>query len=739
MYDEESNFDPADFFLHKGGHEENIDHRNDRGYEPVNDSFGSLRDFVNSPFNTPFTISGDDLFFKHLYEYHQGSGLICIFLTEICYLLTVLFSILFSTFLMTCVDWKSIHDGRKNNLHDAVYPMCRPENGRNGMVTFSFCVFIIYWFIMVYRTVIYLMRIRKIHELWIGRLGLSTDVQWVTWQMVIDAYHDRIDQTVDSHYIVSRIMRWDNYLIAMLMKNVFGWDAFNGIFTKVLEWNVHKCISSALFRDDGILIRDVVLPAKKQEYVQRLRKSFMVYGVINLLCMPFVFSALLVYFIYRYVSEYHKNPKAMGLYSFTPLAKWKLRDFNEMPHVYTARLNKAHPKIIEYLGQFVNEGYTIIVKFVSFILGSTLLILVGVSFFYPDIIISLFITEKPVIFYVGVLGILFAAVQNNSVDEPLVYEPDKKFDELIDSLHGTVPTSWANMSTKDRYMEIRKLFKYKWMVWIMEILSVIYVPFLLLFWLPNKAENIVNFFRENSVHVATIGNICSCASFDSQQPLMKTKTSEEDDDIDSVTSSMERKLEMKMSTSVMNFRQNYTWDPNRFKRNVVTSNVINQEYEERLRLLRLQKEQRERQEREQSRQEAENQQRHNDIIREYEQRTSLTPHNQRSVLSQQLTNEQQILNASASTYQTANGNDLMTDVPFANEHVYGSYKSTSSNKSYGMVHDLNASNIINQMAHLNDTPSSTQETNASSVPLDINLPFPINLVDEVHEDRDNVE
>src|SRR5688500_18479211 len=113
--DEESNFDPTDFFLHRGGHDSDS-----RGaYINANRSAAvetgrgrGLRDLVNAP----FTIVGDDQFFKHLYEYHQGCGFLCVVLTQISYILTVLFTITFSTFLMTCVDWKGIHEKRKTDL-----------------------------------------------------------------------------------------------------------------------------------------------------------------------------------------------------------------------------------------------------------------------------------------------------------------------------------------------------------------------------------------------------------------------------------------------------------------------------------------------------------------------------------------------------------------------------------------------------------------------------------------------
>ena len=77
----------------------------------------------------------------------------------------------------------------------------------------------------------------------------------------------------------------------------------------------------------------------------------------------------------------------MGFYSFTPSAKIKLRDFNELPHVFTKRINKCHDTLTIYLAQFRNEPLNIILKFMSFTMGSTLLVLIIVSFFNSDIIV----------------------------------------------------------------------------------------------------------------------------------------------------------------------------------------------------------------------------------------------------------------------------------------------------------------------------------------------------------------
>lgn len=375
-----------------------------------------------------------------------------------------------------------------------------------------------------------------------------------TWENIIKKLQTKVD-FADLHYVTNRIMRYDNYLIAMVTKDTFKFNQMKYItFTKILEWNLHKCIAASLFTDEGILMKNVMFSSHTDDFCEQLTKNFKILGILNVIFAPFVMSALSVYFIYKYVSEYHKNPKVISIYSFTPLTKWKLRDFNELEHIYSKRFNKAHPIILKYLGQFVNEPVNIIFKFLSFLMGSSLIILVTVSFFNSDMIISLFKVEQPIIFYIGILSGLYVFINNNIYEDTNAGEPDDTFNELVDVLHY-VPQEWESLNTFQRYYEVKKLFKYKWLNFINEILSLLYVPFILYFWLPKQSKNIVNFFRENSVHVDKLDIICSNALF--KNIRYKTGPSFSRHNIN------DDYMQKKMTQSINNFNNSYpNWSDN---------------------------------------------------------------------------------------------------------------------------------------------------------------------------------
>jgi len=58
------------------------------------------------------------------------------------------------------------------------------------------------------------------------------------------------------------------------------------------------------------------------------------------------------------------------------------------------------------------------------------------------------------------------------------------------------------------------MFELKVVLILQNILSVIFIPFILWLSLPDCSEQIVDFFREFTVHVDGVGYVCSFAVFD---------------------------------------------------------------------------------------------------------------------------------------------------------------------------------------------------------------------------------
>ncbi len=523
--EDETNFDPSDYFQQ---------HRGDNTTQHNMSSFDAL--------------TGDnDTFFRLLYDYYRTGGMTCVVLSHASFLVRTLFTILFTALLTTCFDQGLIQSGAKLSS-------CSIKD-TNNWVRVGVAVFLYWWAWAAWRATKRVRRMFRVKRVWEGNLGLPSDVRFVSWPLVMKRYQERVNGQASALHIVNRIMRWDNYFIAMLTKDVLGLHGNRfTVFSKVLEWHLRTSIRLALFRNDGMLIQDVMLYARRKEYVDRLKTVFRRSGIFALLAAPFLFIAFVVYFAYRHVSEYHKNPQAIAAHCFTPLARWKLRDFNELPHVYLQRLQACHSRVKDFLAQFSSEALVIISRCLSFLMGATLLVLVTASLLNADATLTFLGLEKPVLFYTGIVGALFVALQRESPDDLLTSatlspDPDARFEELARTLR-CMPYSWKNMTAWERYNEVRELFRFRWEVFLPELLSVITLPFILLFHCPKQASNIVSFLRENSVHVDHMGIICSCAML---APIQKRMTYGSISEHDPTSSAMDEK----MRASIANFNDNY--------------------------------------------------------------------------------------------------------------------------------------------------------------------------------------
>lgn len=55
-------------------------------------------------------------------------------------------------------------------------------------------------------------------------------------------------------------------------------------------------------------------------------------------------------------------------------------------------------------------------------------------------------------------------------------------------------------------------------IFLEEVLSIVFTPFILWWSLPKCSDRIVDFFREFTVHVDGVGYVCSFAVFDFDKP-----------------------------------------------------------------------------------------------------------------------------------------------------------------------------------------------------------------------------
>jgi len=269
---------------------------------------------------------------------------------------------------------------------------------------------------------------------------------------------------------------------------------------------------------------------------------------------------------YSSIQEFHKNPAQLGSRAYTPLAEWKFREFNELPHLFQRRVNMSYPFATRYLDQFPKDKTIQLAKFVAFLAGALTAVLAVASLLDPDIFIGFEIThERTVLFYLGVFGTVWAVARGMVPEDSLVFDPVFAIQEVIEYTHYE-PAHWkGRLHSNEVRVEFSSLYQMKVLIFLEEILSIIITPFVLWFALPDCSERLIDFFREFTVHVDGLGYVCSFALFDFKKSTTdRTTTIAAEGQAAGLRDDYYSTKDGKMLSSYFSFIDNYaTNDPRR--------------------------------------------------------------------------------------------------------------------------------------------------------------------------------
>ncbi|KAF5834471.1 autophagy-related protein 9 [Dunaliella salina] len=87
------------------------------------------------------------------------------------------------------------------------------------------------------------------------------------------------------------------------------------------------------------------------EKPEMLKKRFRTAALINAALSPFLLLFLLLYFFMRNAEHFYHHPGAAGSRRWSALARWRLRELNELPHYCSHRLDAAHAPACHYCAQ----------------------------------------------------------------------------------------------------------------------------------------------------------------------------------------------------------------------------------------------------------------------------------------------------------------------------------------------------------------------------------------------------
>ena len=291
-----------------------------------------------------------------------------------------------------------------------------------------------------------------------------------------------------------------------------GWKRFRLPFTRYLEWSIHVALLSRMFTNRFTLRKELTRNPR------HLNRALRLIGLVQLLLAPFAFPFLFVYFAIKHIEDVQAGRSRgnyLGPQTWSPSALWKMREFNEVPHIFRRRMFAALPYASKYLRQFPSPVMAVIGKSVSFISGAFLSILLLMSLIDDAVPFHITLANRNLVWYIALLSGAVALGRSVTPDpEDSVHEPSETMAQLIPYTHY-LPDHWRDKcGTVSVRQEFEKMYVYRLYLFGQELLSVLLVPLVMLVTLPAASRRILAFIEKNTVHVPELGAVCKYSLFE---------------------------------------------------------------------------------------------------------------------------------------------------------------------------------------------------------------------------------
>ena len=217
----------------------------------------------------------------------------------------------------------------------------------------------------------------------------------------------------------------------------------------------------------------------------------------------------------------------------------------------------SYPFATRFLDQFPKQVTERIARTVAFISGALAAVLTLASLIDPEIFSVEITPERTGLFYIGVLGAVWAFARGRVSDDESVFDPEYAMRNVVEYTHY-MPDHWQDrLHSSDVMQEFSELYKLKWVIFLEEVLGIITTPFLLLFSLAKCSDQVIDFFREFTIHVDGLGYVCSFAVFDFKRMDDQRGAAANDDVREDYYSTKHGK----MAASYYGFLDNYVINP----------------------------------------------------------------------------------------------------------------------------------------------------------------------------------
>ena len=534
-------------------------------YSPPYDDDPSILtdDLLNSDPSPSLSLSLPDLdtFFTRLYSYYTAGGLYPTLLSRATGLLTLSFSILFSSFLLLNVRWAALWACRSQDCDGVqliTWDAYTHPTPTTHLVVVYFALFSLYWLWHLLAFLYLIKPTLDMRHFYSHHLHLSdAQLPLLPWsdvlERVVALQHSTklcTYRTLTQLDITNRIMRKDNFLIALINADTIDvrihptrpslhYEPIHSLgphhhptaaaedeeaVSSAWEWGtllesvVRRCVLDHIPSSDFTLSTSYT----GAQAATSLRRRFYWYGVLTLLFLPFLFLFLTLLFILRHAEELHHKRGSLSSSSrqWSSFSQWKLREYNELPHFFQHRLALASHHATDYLHQFPSPLTSILCGGIAYCAAAVVGVLLLMTLSGSAMDAHLY--DRSLLWWLALFSAILA-ISRSFVHTPpssspthpsSTPTPSLSFSRLTSFTHYH-PRQWRGLEHTSLVCDaVSSMYQTPISAFLREMAALLVCPFVLLSVLPSQSGRVVDFVVKHSAEVSGVGVVCDSARFE---------------------------------------------------------------------------------------------------------------------------------------------------------------------------------------------------------------------------------
>ncbi|KAL0234117.1 hypothetical protein PCE1_001155 [Barthelona sp. PCE] len=379
------------------------------------------------------------------------------------------------------------------------HPISRMSIFGKGM----FIAFILYSLKHLFTFCLHIPRFWRVRNTYIHKLGIDiSTLDTMKWSELVEKLiaAKLIKSDVE---VASRLMRIENIQMSCFHEEVL--PTYNcTIFPKFQRY---ICYSSAFDHNMNV----------KYDYsADKMRKRCKWIVVLTFLFFPLLFLFRIMQIAFTFGEELKSNPGNAAKRIWSPLARIRLKNYNELEHQFRLRLSLSYGIARRYFDSFPSFFLDNIMAFLAYIVGGFALVLVLGTVGFGEKFSSLLLLNRSFFFWLTTLAAVLASLRITSPSNPdfqtessslIRNQPDLYLRKLLELLHH-VRVREDHMHSVAVMKELEPLFPMMFIYLLQEVMNPLLLPFRLLD-LLSKIDRVHDHLERNSVVVEGSGTMSS--------------------------------------------------------------------------------------------------------------------------------------------------------------------------------------------------------------------------------------